>query len=172
MSFAASTQKSSLPLESSSDTPFTQTVNVSKKELKLKFDSNRHAISEPIKINFDKAGIANYRFITSGVTVTERKSDSMEFDLTAMDVFGSVDVYAEYNNGTTTKSSLYTYKSGNIVYISDISKDRAWYNCMEDQYNQVWTSSVVKKSEYAHRVIFENQEFFEYNSLDVIGGTQ
>lgn len=106
-----------------------------KHELKPVINSEKVVASEKIKLGFDKANVIDYYYISDGVTVKEKSDDSMQFELIAVEEFGYIDVYADYGNGELVKSSVYTYKQDETVYVSDISKDRAWYNCMESKYN-------------------------------------
>lgn len=106
------------------------------RELKPVISSDKFTTGEEIQIEFDTTEVVDYYYVTNGVAVTEASNNSMQFELVAVDEFGSIDVYADYGNGELVKSSIYTYKQDDVVYVSDISKDRAWYNCMEEQYNQ------------------------------------
>lgn len=115
--------------------PIENTILESERELNLVISSEKVTASEKIQLGFDKTDIIDYYYVADGVTVTERTSDSMQFELVADEEFGCVDIYADYGNGELIKSSIYTYKEDDTVYVSDISKDRAWYNCMESKYN-------------------------------------
>ena len=105
------------------------------RELKPVISSDKVTASEQILLEFDTTDVVDHYYVASGVTVTENMNNSMQFELIAVDEFGSIDVYADYGNGKLKKSSIYTYKQGDIVYVSDVSKDQAWYNCMKEQYD-------------------------------------
>lgn len=115
--------------------PIEDTIIEPKRELKPVISSEKVAASEKIQLGFDKTDVIDYYYVATGVTVTERSDDSMQFELVADEEFGCVDVYADYGNGESIKSSIYIYKQDETVYVSDVSKDRAWYNCMESKYN-------------------------------------
>ena len=107
-------------------------ISESKRKLKPIVSSEKFTSNEQIELSFDHTDVEDYYYITDGITVTEGNGNSMQFTLTADDEFGSVDFYADYGNGDVVKSSLYTYKYGDTVYVSDIAKDQAWYDCMKD----------------------------------------
>ena len=149
-----------LPVESTITENLISTENVvlePERELKPVISSDKFTTSEKIQLGFDKTDVIDYYYVANGVTVTEGTDNSMEFEIDAVDEFGSVDVYADYGNGELVKSSIYTYKQGNVVYISDISKDRAWYNCMEEQYNQ----GLLTKEEWNDRYSELSQTFIK-----------
>lgn len=129
--------ETTLPVESTITDNSIATENVvfeAKHELKPVINSEKFTVSEKIQLEFDKTDVIDYYYVTNGLTMTEKADNSMQFELVAVDEFGRVDVYADYGNGELVKSSIYTYKQDDMVYVSDISKDRAWYNCMESKY--------------------------------------
>ncbi len=106
------------------------------RELQTTIKSEKFLSNEQIQIGFDTTDVVDYYYVADGVTVVEDANNPMKFSLDAEEEFGSIDVYAKYGNGELAKKSLYTYKHGDAVYVSDISKDTAWHNCMEEQYEQ------------------------------------
>lgn len=105
-------------------------------ELEVKLYSTRYSSKEKVKLEFDKSEIKDYYYVTDGVSVSNEAERAMELEVDNESGFGSIDIYAEYEDGETTKSSVYTYKEDDKVYVSDISKDSAWHECMEDRYNK------------------------------------
>lgn len=97
--------------------------------------AQKFTTDEQIELSFDNTDVVDYYYISDGITVTEESNGSMQFLLTATDEFGSIEVYAEYVNSDVAKCSLYTYKYGDTVYVSDVAKDQAWYDCMKEQYD-------------------------------------
>ena len=90
-------------------------------------------MNTPIRVSFNNTDVLSYSIETEGLTATEVTSGSMEYDIVATEEFGALDVYANYENDVVVKSSVYTYKKDNKVYVSDISKDQAWYNYIKEQ---------------------------------------
>ena len=89
-------------------------------------------IDIPVRVSFDNTNVLSYSIETEGLTATEVTDSSMEFDVVATDEFGVLDLYATYEDNVVVKSSVYTYRANNKVYVSDISKDQAWYDWIED----------------------------------------
>lgn len=102
-------------------------------ELRCVISSKKVAVNERIELGFDSLGIVDYYYIAKGVNVVEKTDAPMHFELIATDEFGSIDVYADYGDGEFVKGSVYTYKYGDMVYVSEISKDHAWHKCMNEQ---------------------------------------
>lgn len=98
-------------------------------------NEKQYTEKEQIPITFDNTDIVDYYYVADGVTVTEKNTDSMQFEITAIDEFGSIDVYADYGEGELVKSSVYTYQKDGVVYVSDVSKDLAFHDCMKAQYD-------------------------------------
>ncbi|MBQ8043067.1 MAG: hypothetical protein IJ272_02820, partial [Clostridia bacterium] len=106
-----------------------------KRQLKADIKNNKKSKNEKIRIEYDKSDIKKYRYETEGIEV-ENISD-MKFDIVAKDQFGSLDIYADYGENEEIKSSIYTYVDDDgTVYVSEISKDFAWYDCMKEKYEQ------------------------------------
>ena len=89
-------------------------------------------IDIPVRVSFDNTNVLSYSIETEGLTATEVTDSSMEFDVVATDEFGVLDVYATYENNVVVKSSVYTYRANNKVYVSEVSKDKAWNDWIED----------------------------------------
>lgn len=98
------------------------------------FTKNKFLEHEKMSVCFNSSDVVDYTYFAEGLAVEKADDNSMQFTLDATEEFGRLDVYADYADGETVKSSIYTYKKDGAVYISDISKDRAWYNCMEALY--------------------------------------
>lgn len=87
-----------LPVESTITENLISTENVvlePERELKPVISSDKFTTSEKIQLGFDKTDVIDYYYVANGVTVTEGTDNSMEFEIDAVDEFGSVDVYAE-----------------------------------------------------------------------------
>lgn len=131
----------------------------SNRELKVLISKEQYSSTEKIPIAFDNTDVTDYYYMTDGLTVTEKDTDGMQFEISAVDEIGSVDVYADYGNGEWIKSSVYTYQNNGTVYVSDISKDRAFYECMEAQYEaglismEEWEDAYT---EFSHNFIIED----------------
>lgn len=104
-------------------------------DLNLVVGSTKIISGERAEFDFDRTNVLSYNYICDGVAVTEKDNSPMQFEIEAVDQLGCVDIYANYKNGQIIKKSIYTYKDGNTTYLSDVSVDRAWYNCMEEKYN-------------------------------------
>ncbi len=104
--------------------------------LEVVLNADKYTANEDIFLAFHTDEVVDYYYEASGVTVIEQGEDTMQFALTAEEEFGSIDVYADYGDGELVKSSVYTYKDGDFVYVSDLSKDQAWYNCMYEKYSE------------------------------------
>ncbi len=89
-------------------------------------------INSSVRVSFDNTDVLSYNVETDGLIATEVASGSMEYDIVAIEDFGVLDVYATYHENVVVKSSVYTYKVNNKVYISDVSKDQAWYSWIEE----------------------------------------
>ncbi|MBE6942691.1 MAG: hypothetical protein E7453_00320 [Ruminococcaceae bacterium] len=131
-------------------------------ELKPIVSSEKFTTDEQIVLRFDYTDVMDYYYVADGITVTEESGNSMQFTLTATEEFGSVDVYADYGNGDVVKSSLYTYKYGDTVYVSDIAKDQAWYDCMKDQYE----SGLITLDEWQDAYSLLSQTFVAYDGIE------
>ena len=88
-------------------------------------------ISIPIRISFDNTDVISYSIETDGLTAVEVSSGSMEYDIVAIDEYGTFDIYATYTDDIVVKSSVYTYQSGNAVYCSKLSKEHALEKYLE-----------------------------------------
>ncbi|MBO5357602.1 MAG: hypothetical protein J6A95_07510 [Clostridia bacterium] len=117
------------------------------KELKLNISAKKASISQPIKLNFDKKDVIDYYYEAEGIAVTKTNSDTTEIEFTVNDEFGHLDVYVDYGNGELVKSSVYTYKYNDTVYVDEFGKDLAFHNCMEELYN----SGEITKGEWEDR---------------------
>ncbi|MBO5357433.1 MAG: hypothetical protein J6A95_06650 [Clostridia bacterium] len=104
-------------------------------KLELNLNTEKANINQSIKLDFDKIGIVDYYYEADGIMVIESNEEMSEIEFIANDEYGSLDVYADYGNGEFVKSSVYTYKYNDTVYISELGKDVALQTCMEEQYN-------------------------------------
>ena len=139
----------------------------SERKLSPTVSSERFSSNEQVELRFDHTDVVDYYYITDGITVTEGSGNSMQFTLTANDEFGSVDFYADYGNGEVVKSSIYTYKYGDTVYVSDIAKDQAWHICMNEQYEAgLITLEEWKEAYFALSRTFVEEVTVESNSLE------
>ena len=93
-------------------------------------------INTPVRVSFYNADVLSYSVETDGLIATEVTNGSMEYDIVATGEFGTMDVYATYSGNIVKKSSVYTYKANNKVYISDVSKDQAWYEWIEESIDE------------------------------------
>lgn len=89
-------------------------------------------INTPIIVSFDNTNVLSYAIESNGIIATETEQGSMEYEILATEEFGILDMYATYSNNVVVKSSIYTYKTVNKVYVSDISLDQAFYNFLQD----------------------------------------
>ena len=105
--------------------------------------------SEIISIVYDVSNANNVYYIADGITVLDHRAVNNTIDIKAHDGFGKIDVFATDENDKSTKSSIYTYCKNSIVYISNISVDRAWYYCMESEYNNGFISEDEWKDQYS-----------------------
>lgn len=107
-----------------------------------------------VEVTVDTVEVQNYYFEEHGICVNKMNNGILRFEV--MDVFGFVHVYAEQEDGNILTGSIYAYKTDSGIYLSDISKDQAWYNCMLDRYTkgqismQEWTEAY---SDFSHSVI-------------------
>lgn len=95
-----------------------------------------YPVEETLTIVFDNTDVVDYSYTTEGLTAIEKDANSMQFEIVAIDEFGSLDVYADYGDGELVKSSVYTYQKDGLVCASNVSKDTAFYHYMEDLYNR------------------------------------
>ena len=116
-------------------------------------------INTPIIISFDNTNVVNYDIETNGLIATETIPGSMEYDIVATEEFGVFNIYATYPENVVIKSSVYTYMADGKVYISDISKDQAWYEWLLDQ--------IGESLEYAGEYILDVAQELYY---DLCGG--
>ncbi|MBR6697524.1 MAG: hypothetical protein IKL73_04525 [Lachnospiraceae bacterium] len=119
------------------------------KRLKANIKGNKYRKNEKIKISYDKEEILDYRIETDGVEVETISDENMEFNIMPSKEFGKLDIYANYGEGEDVKSTIYTYKNGDNVYVSDLSKDSAWYACMEEKYNNGEITLEEMEDEYS-----------------------
>lgn len=137
------------------DNSIIQANKTTPKTFSPNFQKNVYTEQESISISFDKKNIVDFTYIAEGLDVEKTIGDSMEFVLKATDEFGKLEVTANYADGETAKSSIYTYKKGSAIYISDISEDSAWYNCMEDLYlNGELTKNEVEAAYHKYALSF------------------
>ena len=101
-------------------------------ELKVIINGPISNADTPIRVSFDNTDVLDYSIETDGLIATEVGNGSMEYDIVATDEFGTLDVYATYEDDVVVKRSIHTYKRANRVYVSDVSKDQAWYNWIEE----------------------------------------
>ena len=92
-------------------------------------------IDIPVRVSFDNTDVLTYSVEASGLTATEVSAGSMQYDILATGDFGTLTVFATYMDGTERSSSVYTYREANKVYLSDISQDQAWYDCIKLMYD-------------------------------------
>jgi len=137
-----------------------------KRQLKADIKNNKKSKNEKIRIEYDKSDIKKYRYETEGIEV-ENISD-MKFDIVAKDKFGSLDIYADYGENEEIKSSIYTYiDDDGTVYVSDISKDLAWYDCVREKYASGNITQEEIESQYSdmlrediEEIVIEENETF------------
>ena len=119
-------------------------------KLTLSTNSNKYDSLEQIFMHIETKDAKNFHYIADGISVEQPGDGSLK--LIATDEFGVIDVFATYSDGKTIKSSIYTYKTENHVYVSDISQDQAWYDCYKEKYDnnqitlQEWQNEYSKLS--------------------------
>ena len=82
-------------------------------------------ISIPVTVSFDNTNVISYSVEVDGLVATEVEPGTMEYELLATDEYGTLDIYATYDDGTVAQSSVYTYLNGNTVYLSEYSAENA-----------------------------------------------
>lgn len=92
-------------------------------------------INDFVNISFDNTDVLSYSIETEGLTAVEVSSGSMEYNITPIEEFGTLDLYATYADDIVIKSSVYTYLDDDTIYVSDVSQDQAWYDCMKLKYD-------------------------------------
>ena len=78
-------------------------------------------------ISFDNTDITEYSFTSTGLSVTERENTPMTYDITATAEFGTFEIVAEKADGNILTKKLYTYRSDESIFVSEISRDIAWH---------------------------------------------
>ena len=128
-------------------------------------------INTPVRVSFDNADVLSYSVETDGLIATEVTNGSMEYDIVATGEFGTMNVYATYSGDIVKKSSVYTYKANNKVYISDISKDQAWYEWIEEyideslEYLGEFTADIAQELYYELCGGYTEEYAPQYNEL-------
>ena len=89
-------------------------------------------VNDTIRVSFDNSNVLSYAVEADGLIAIEVEQGSMEYDLVATEEYGVLDVYATYADDVVVKSSIYTYRTNTKVYVSDVSKDQAWYSWIEE----------------------------------------
>ena len=135
---------------SSPDTESEKAVEIEKRTLTASFDRTKQLRDEKVQVQFDKTGVKNYYYEFEGLSVVETSDSSlMAFEILSTEAeLGRIDVYADYGDGELIKSSVYTYSIDDFVYLSDISQDQAWYDCMFEKYSQGLLSLDEFQDEY------------------------
>ena len=101
---------------------------------KVDFEKKGYKKNEKISLHLDDSEIVNCYYEAEGVELYSENSNQMEFEIEATEEFGCIDIYADYGDDTVVKTSVYTYTDDESVYLSDISMDQAWYDCMEQKF--------------------------------------
>lgn len=98
-------------------------INISVKETKIrKCDT----------IDLDLSDEAAYYYELDGITVIDYKE--LLFKVDGLNSFGSIKLYIKVSNYDYVEKIIYTFTLDEYVYISNISKDTAWYLAFNDLY--------------------------------------
>ena len=92
-------------------------------------------VSEAIRVSFDSTDVLSYNIQTEGLNAIEVSGDLISYDITATEEFGTLNFYATYEDDVVKQISVYTYKYDNVVYVSDVSEEQAWYDCMKQRFD-------------------------------------
>ncbi len=110
-----------------------------------------------IKIDNNDSDI-KYRYELDNVELVKANGESDDIDIVAKnDGFGRVNIYGKYEDGQTEMTTVYTYAEGENVYISDISEDTAWNDCMQDKYD----AGLISKHEWEDAYSEYSKSFYE-----------
>ena len=142
----------SITVENGESVPVIESGEIIRSEnrtLTAVFDKTKILKNEEIKVTFDKTDVKNYYYESDGVTIVDTPGSEMTFEILSVESeLGKVDFYADYGDGELVKSSIYTYSDGDVVYVSDISQDQAWYDCMAEKYDKGLLSLEEFQDEY------------------------
>ena len=104
-----------------------------KNGVKVLIESKKYKLNEAIKIYIenDNKKTGHYEIGSEGTAILNSEEEFFEFQVNSQEYeFGNIDIYAECLDGEIEKQTIYTYTSDDAIYISDISDDTAWYECM------------------------------------------
>ena len=108
-------------------------------------------INESASVTFESnAEVVYDRMIIDGVEVTALNPSALEFEIEAQtDGFGQFDLVVETVDGVEITSSIYTYKVQNMLYLSEISHEVAWYYSKEEALKTDPTLDIQYEDEYS-----------------------
>lgn len=117
----------------------------------LSFSITEPSISLPgaTCIAFDTTDVIDYSFESEGMTVVENPNIPMKFDLVTNNEFGIFEITAERVDGNIYNKTLYTYRNGSNVFVSDVSKDSAWHSAKLDDFNNELITTEEWHEEYS-----------------------
>lgn len=118
------------------DVPLNNPAEISPSELTYTI-SNPVGLDLPnaIRIAFDATDVIDYSFEAEGLIATEDQTTPMVFDLIANEEFGKFEIDVQKVDGEILNKTIYTYSNHTDVFVSEISKDDAWHNCKNLEYN-------------------------------------
>lgn len=89
-----------------------------------------------LELTFEES-VAKINLISDNIRVINQsvKENKVDFSLSTNNTISEMRVVAQLVDGIKIVKPIYAYKYLNKVYVSEISKDTAWYNAMKENYN-------------------------------------
>lgn len=87
-------------------------------------------------VMFDPTDVISCSYVSEGLQVVRDNNVLTKFTITANDEFGKFSISAQKVGGITVNKTLYTYCSGDDIFVSDVSKDSAWHSAKLEDFNK------------------------------------
>ena len=133
-------------------------------ELISEYEKSNYSDEEQITVGYSKESIANYCYTVDGIVTTVYETDAkIQFEIELVDDVGALDVYAVSQSGASEHSSVYFFHYDSEIFLSDISKDHAFQNCMKAKYE----SGEMTKNEWEDAwSVFSRRAFLENDDVN------
>ena len=115
--------------------PLSNGVDITPPELTYTISNPLDLNPNSVRIAFDATNVVDYSIESEGLTVVENQTTPMMFDLFATDDFGVFEIAAEMVDGQVVSKIVYTYSNDTSIFVSELSKDDAWQNCKQYEFD-------------------------------------